>query len=108
MEAHGITVEQLHASALPRLDVRRAPVFDEAADMIAGARWRDPADVERWAATLAPSAPVVVYCVHGHEVGQSTAARLRALGVPAQYLIGGIEAWRAAGLPLAPRRGAAT
>jgi Fe-Mn family superoxide dismutase len=100
METKGITVEQLHHSTLPRLDVRRAPVFNDAADMIAGASWHDPADVDRWAATLPVGAPVVVYCVHGHEVGQLTAARLRELGVPAQYLFGGIEAWRAAGLPL--------
>jgi len=104
MDKHGISVEQLHASTLPRIDVRRAAVFADAPDMVPGARWHDPADVDQWAATLA-GAPVVVYCVHGHEVGQSAAARLRALGVPAQYLIGGIEAWRAAGLPVQARQG---
>jgi Fe-Mn family superoxide dismutase len=104
MDQHGITVEQLRASTLPRIDVRRSAVFAEATDMIPGARWHDPADVDQWAPSLA-GAPVVVYCVHGHEVGQSAAACLRALGVPALYLIGGIEAWRAAGLPLQARQG---
>jgi hypothetical protein len=42
--------------------------------------------------TLPRDAEVVVYCVHGHEVSQAAA---KALG--AQYLEGGIEAWRAAG-----------
>jgi Fe-Mn family superoxide dismutase len=100
MDDSGITVEQLRGSALPRIDVRRAAVFDTATDMVAGAHWQDPAEVERWAPALEPGVPVVVYCVHGHEVGQSAAQRLRELGVPARYLIGGIEAWRAAGLPL--------
>jgi superoxide dismutase, Fe-Mn family len=43
---------------------------------------------------------VVVYCVYGHEVGRGTALRLRAQGVNARFLRGGIDAWEAAGLPL--------
>jgi superoxide dismutase, Fe-Mn family len=41
-----------------------------------------------------------VYCVYGHEVGRSTAMRLRAAGVKARFLEGGIDAWRLAGQPL--------
>jgi Fe-Mn family superoxide dismutase len=44
---------------------------------------------------------VVVYCVFGHEVGRSTALRLRAAGLNARYLRGGIDGWQAAGRPLA-------
>lgn len=82
------------------IDVRRAPVFALADSLIAGARWHDPAAVDTWAATLPPGEPVIVYCVHGHEVSQGAAARLRAAGLDARFLIGGIEAWKAAGLPL--------
>ena len=56
--------------------------------------------MQDWATTLPRSRPVVVYCVYGHEVGQSTTAILRSKGIDAKYLEGGIEAWRAAGLPM--------
>ena len=41
-----------------------------------------------------------MYCVYGHEVGRRTAMRLRALGVDARFLEGGIDAWQCAGRPL--------
>jgi len=82
------------------VDVRRAGVFEQAETMLPGARWRDPAMVSAWAAELPADQPVVVYCVYGHEVGRSTAMRLRAAGVDARYLGGGIDGWQAAGRPL--------
>lgn len=60
--------------------------------------------MEEWATSLPRSRPVVVYCVYGREVGQSTTAILRSKGIDAKYLAGGIEAWKAAGLPM--RKGA--
>ena len=81
------------------VDVRRKGAFEAAPDMIEGAVWRDPERVDEWAGELA-GAEVVVYCVYGHEVGQSTAARLRDAGVAALFLTGGIEEWKAAGRPL--------
>ena len=90
------------------LDVRRAGVYEQAATMIPGARWCDPAEVSRWAAELnvelngEPSvkSEVVVYCVYGHEVGRATAMRLRAAGLNARFLSGGIDGWQGAGLPV--------
>jgi hypothetical protein len=41
--------------------------------------------------------------VHGHEVSQGAAARLRALGVTARYLEHGLEGWREGGGALAPK-----
>lgn len=84
------------------LDVRRRAPFEAAKDMIAGAVWHDPERVDEWAKEYAGK-NVVVYCVYGHEVGQSTAARLRDAGVPARFLAGGIEDWRKAGRPLQPK-----
>jgi Fe-Mn family superoxide dismutase len=78
------------------LDVRRATVFEDAVDMIQGAVWSDPAAIEDWAGALSAEADYVVYCVHGHEVSQNTAAALRANGNRARYLEGGIDAFRAA------------
>ena len=97
-QAAGATREQIGDALL--LDVRRAGVYEQAANVIPGARWRDPATVAAWAAELPPGREVVVYCVYGHEVGRSTALRLRAAGVNARYLQGGIDAWQAAGQPL--------
>jgi rhodanese-related sulfurtransferase len=70
------------------IDVRKPPTFLAATDMIRGALRRDPAAVESWRRTLPAATPVVVYCVHGHEVSQGVA---KALG--ARYLEGGIEHW---------------
>ncbi|MET3182239.1 UNVERIFIED_ORG: Fe-Mn family superoxide dismutase [Variovorax guangxiensis] len=85
------------------LDVRRAGVFEKATSTIPGARWLDPAEVDRWAGELPPDRALIVYCVYGHEVGRSTAMRLRAAGLNARYLRGGIDGWQSAGRPLEAR-----
>jgi Fe-Mn family superoxide dismutase len=100
-ESFGAAQEDLGAALV--FDVRRAGVFDKAGSLIPGARWCDPATVGQWAAELPRDRDVVVYCVYGHEVGRATAMRLRAAGLRARYLRGGIDAWQAAGLPLAPK-----
>lgn len=82
------------------LDVRRSGVFAQAPTMLPGATWRDPATVGMWAAELPTQQEVVVYCVYGHEVGRSTALQLRARGVNARFLAGGIDAWQKAGHPV--------
>ena len=47
--------------------------------------------------------PVVVQCQKGKKRAQGIAALLRCEGVQAEYLEGGFEAWRDAGLPLVTR-----
>jgi Fe-Mn family superoxide dismutase len=84
---------------LLRIDVRRRAPFEAAKDMIEGAVWRDPEQVDQWAKEYA-GREVVVYCVYGHEVGQSTAARLCDAGVAARFLMGGIDEWKKAGRPV--------
>ena len=81
-------------------DVRRAGVFEQSKQLLPGAQWRDPATVTQWASELPPESEVVVYCVYGHEVGRSTALRLRARGINARFLKGGIDEWQKANLPL--------
>ena len=81
-------------------DVRRAGVYEQARTMIDGARWCDPAGVATWSARLSADRDVVVYCVYGHEVSRATALRLRAAGVNARYLRGGIDGWQTAQHPL--------
>ncbi len=82
------------------IDVRRASVYAKASTTLPGAQWRDPALVSSWAAELAPERELLVYCVYGHEVGRATTLRLRAAGLQARYLNGGIDGWQAAGRPL--------
>jgi len=100
-EACGATAADL--SGVTLIDVRRAGMYEQAATTLPGAQWRDPTLVSQWAAELPADEPLVVYCVYGHEVGRSTAMRLRAAGLNARYLHGGIDAWQAAGLPLSPK-----
>ena len=84
-------------------DVRRSAVFEQSKQILPGAQWRDPAMVTQWASELPPDSEVVVYCVYGHEVGRSTALRLRAQGINARFLKGGIDEWQKANLPLAKK-----
>src|SRR4029077_298028 len=98
--ALGIAADAFAAEpGLTLVDVRRKGAYDAGSHLIQGATWRDPERVDDWAADLAGK-KVVVYCVFGHEVGQSTAARLRDAGVAARFLSGGIEDWKKAGRPL--------
>jgi superoxide dismutase, Fe-Mn family len=85
------------------LDVRRASVFEKASTMLPGAQWRDPALVATWCQELPTTRELVVYCVYGHEVSRGTTLRLRAAGLNARYLEGGIDAWQQAGQALIPK-----
>jgi rhodanese-related sulfurtransferase len=87
------------------VDVRRQPAFAADDGQIAGSIRRDPESVAAWRGDLAPDRPIVVYCVHGHEVSQGVAAVLREAGREARYLAGGIAAWREAQLPTMRKRG---
>ena len=76
------------------LDVRRKPAYDADTAVIPGAQWRDPEAVADWRRTLPQDEPVIAYCVHGHEVSQGVAQALRAAGIDARFLEGGIDSWR--------------
>ncbi|ABE44419.1 Fe-Mn family superoxide dismutase [Polaromonas sp. JS666] len=102
----GVEPSAVNQATAQLIDVRRAETFADANDMITGARYADPADVSGWVGTLDPERPVVVYCLHGLDIGRSTALSLRARGVSAQFMEGGIEAWRAVQLPLVPKAAA--
>jgi Fe-Mn family superoxide dismutase len=84
------------------IDTRRAPILANAATKVRGATWRDPEQVDVWAADLKPGSRVAVYCVHGHAISRAVAARLRTHGIDARCIEGGIERWEAERLPLEP------
>lgn len=85
------------------IDVRRAGVFANAKTVISDAQWLDPAGIAQWMEQLPRDREILVYCVYGHEVSRNSAIRLRAHGLNARFLAGGIEAWQLAGRPLAPK-----
>jgi Fe-Mn family superoxide dismutase len=88
-EPFGACPDELSSTEV--LDVRRAGMFEKAEALIRGARWQDPAKVEAWARDVPRDKEIVVYCVYGHEVGRATALRLRAQGLKARFLRGGID-----------------
>jgi rhodanese-related sulfurtransferase len=81
------------------VDVRRQAAFAASQHLICGSFYRSPETVAQWSAELPAGKPVVVTCIHGHEVGQTAAAELRAAGITARYLSGGVEGWIEAGYP---------
>lgn len=81
------------------IDVRRPPAFDTDETMLVGAVRRPPDEIEEWIKTLPKGNAVVVYCVRGHEISQGAAKTLRAGGLDARYLEGGIAAWTEHKLP---------
>lgn len=80
-------------SDLQIIDVRLKKDLDKT-QVIPTARWQDPGLVDQWAKSLDKSKPVVVYCVHGHQVSRQVVDRLRQSGFSAQRLEGGIQAWK--------------
>jgi rhodanese-related sulfurtransferase len=85
------------------LDVRRPAAFAADDRRLPAALRADPERIEEWAGALPPGRPVVACCVHGHEVSRGAAAALRARGVDAAHLEGGVEGWKEAGLPTVGR-----
>lgn len=99
-------VGRVGMAAMPAvIDVRRRPVYEADGTVLPTARWCDHAEVDRWSAEFDPTVPVVLYCVHGHQVSQAPAAILRTRGYDVRVLVGGIEAWREAGAPLLAKAG---
>ncbi len=86
------------------LDVCKCEDYDVEPQLIPGARWRDHQLAAQWVHEIPRGQRVVTVCVRGKKVSQAAAAELRLLGVDAAALIGGMEAWKAAGLPTVAKR----
>jgi rhodanese-related sulfurtransferase len=101
---HSVSPSELYpllgtASAPMLVDVRREEAFGADDKLIIGACHRPPQDVSRWSSELPTGRSVVAYCSHGREVSQGVAASLRAAGIDAGYLEGGVSAWNEKRLP---------
>ena len=92
------------AGAKPPLviDVRKPAAFRAQPVTIPGAIWCDPFALANWSATLPRGRPLVVYCMHGHEVSHGARDALRRQGFAAELLVGGLAGWQAAGGEVVP------
>jgi rhodanese-related sulfurtransferase len=79
------------------LDVRRRIDFEADSEMIPGAAYRDPEQVEQWSKDLGEGQEVVVYCVKGGSVSRSVSEQLQAKKVRVSFVEGGIAAWKESG-----------
>lgn len=108
MSIKSITTTELNealqsAGSISLFDVRKKPAFESYPDTLPDATWQAFDQVESWATALSDEVknnPVVVYCVHGHEISQNAAQALSDLGFDAKYLGGGWVAWNDAGLKM--------
>jgi rhodanese-related sulfurtransferase len=105
---HSISPEQFAANlggpeAPLVLDVRGDERFAESDRMLPGARRCPPEQVARFAGNTRP-AHVIVYCVHGLEIGEGAVTQLRAAGWNARFLEGGIAGLIERGLPTMRKR----
>jgi rhodanese-related sulfurtransferase len=82
------------------LDVRRSADYTANPQTIAGARWCDPENIDRWVKDLPSDRPIVLYCVKGGPVSQSAVDRLRREGLDAAWVEGGLKAWVEGGHPV--------
>ncbi len=85
------------AQAPMLFDTCRAEAFCASDRIIAGAKWRSLRTLDDWITEIPQGRDVVVNCVHGQQMSQSAAARLRQKGVNARVLQGGIAAYIEAG-----------
>jgi Fe-Mn family superoxide dismutase len=107
--AHAIDTRAARAllEANPDLLVIDARQPDDATSVpvrLRGARRAPPAKVDDVVATLPKGGKALVYCAWGFDIGGDCAAKLRAHGLDAVTIAGGIGAWRADGLPTEPHK----
>src|SRR5258708_4525038 len=79
------------------IDARPRHYATRASDIMEGAVWRDPEQVDDWIGELSKEKPVITYCVYGFHIGCQTAITLRKAGFDARYMAGGHYAWKAIG-----------
>ena len=79
------------------LDVRRKEDYDADHGVLPDAEWRDPEKVEAWSMDLPKDKEIVVYCARGGSVSNMVLDQLLSKNIQAQYIEGGIAAWKEAG-----------
>ena len=74
-------------------DVRRLEDRVDTDHPVPTAEWRNPEQVEDWSRDIDAGDEVVVFCVKGQHVGAAARDALRAKGIDARSLEGGLRAW---------------
>ena len=97
IKPHDLNEQLARTTNITLLDVRRKADYDAAKDALPGALWRDPDKVAEWGSALPKDGNVVVYCVRGGSVSKAVIDELLKKNVPARFIEGGIEAWKADG-----------
>ena len=98
----GVSVEEVKAmldsgEPVQIIDARPRSYVSRQQDIMDGAVWRDPEQIQDWMPELSKTDPVVVFCAYGFHVGCKTAIALREAGFDAKYMKGGHSAWKAIG-----------
>ncbi len=79
------------------IDVRRKADKDADNVRLPGAVWQDPEHISSWSANLPKDKETILYCVRGGSVSNTVLDTLRAQGIPARFIEGGLVAWKEAG-----------
>lgn len=79
------------------LDIRRSSDYETSEDIVPGAIWKDPANIDEWIASVPKDGQVIIYCVRGGGVSNSVLDQLQVNGINARYIEGGIEGFKNAG-----------
>ena len=98
IEVTPLQAEALHAAGIPLLDIRTPG--ERAGGMPRGALAVAAAELDAWLARTAAPQGVLLICASGQR-SLRAAAGLRACGIAARSVAGGLAAWIAAALPLA-------
>ncbi|WP_292609985.1 chromate resistance protein ChrB domain-containing protein [Nitrobacter sp. 62-13] len=81
------------------VDVRSDADFTNSSRLLGPAVHHSPDNVGQWRRDLPGGRQVVTYCLRGDQLSQGVAIALRAMGVGAYFLEGGVEGWTALGFP---------
>lgn len=87
------------------VDVRKPQAVVQSGEALRGAIAHDPFALGHEHPLTAEPRPLIVFCVHGHEVSQFACALLRMHGRDALYVAGGFDALKAAGAEIVPLGG---
>lgn len=101
-----ITPEQLYAMRRSGecilIDTRREPDLQADGTVIPGAIRGNPESLDTWANSLPAHRTIIVYCARGGSISKSVTPALRARGLDAKYVEGGIAAWKNFGGEVVP------
>ncbi len=104
LDAEGALARHASGQAL-LVDVRKPDARTASGEMLPGAVLRDPFVLTHDDPLTGEDRPLIVFCVHGHEVSQFACALLMLHGRDVHYVRGGFAALKEAGAETVPLGG---